>query len=279
MIKSILVALDDSKSSQSAKTLAFRIAKSCNATVTGIGVLDEVWIASPEAIPLGGAAFKVELDQKLMNDAKKRVHKLEKAFTEDCKAQDISAAVIDTSGIPSSEIEHFTTVHDLLVIGKDADFHSSTSVETAVSVKQLIKDNPRPVIITSPTLPNQDSVHILVAYDGTLASSRALHMAILLGVFKGKKVHIATINSDEKVVEDLLNTAAKLCQNHGIQAHLHPLVTTKKPAKALVDLSNELKPFMIVMGAYGHSGLAYFFAGSCVKDLLQSTDIPIFVYH
>ncbi len=279
MIKSILVALDESKSSESAKILTLQLAKSYGAAVTGIGVLDEMWISTPEAIPLGGAAFKAELDEKLMNDAKRVVHKLEKTFAEDCKKQGITGAVIDTSGIPSSEIEYFTTEHDVLVIGKDADFHSSTTVETAVSVKQLIKECPRPVIVTSPTIPNQNGSAVLVAYDGTFAASRALHMALLLGIFKGKTAHIASVSGNENEAKDCVARAAKLCENHGVKARMHSLVTSKKPAEALVELSNDLKPSLLVMGAYGHSGLAYFFSGSCAKDLLKSTDIPIFVYH
>ena len=279
MIKSILVALDDSKSSQSAKMLSLQFAKVFKTTITGIGVLDEMWIAAPEAIPLGGAAFKVELDEQLLHDAKRQVHKLEKEFTEECKSQDIQSSIIDTSGIPANEIENFITASDLLIIGKNADFHSGLSNETAGSVKQLIKNNPRPVIVTGPTLPNQSSNQVLVAYDGTFASSRALHIAILMGIFKGKTVHIASVNTNEKEAKDSVTSANKLCQNHGIQAHLHTLVTTHKPAEALIELTENLKPSLIVMGAYGHGGLAYFFSGSCTKDLLKSTDIPIFVYH
>jgi len=40
-----------------------------------------------------------------------------------------------------------------------------------------------------------------------------------------------------------------------------------------------LRPSLIVMGAFGQGGIAYFFMGSCAKDLLKSTDVPLFVYH
>jgi len=66
MIKSILVILDDSKSSESAKELSVNLAKSYKASLTGIGVLDAPWITTPEAIPLGGVAFKVDLDEQLL---------------------------------------------------------------------------------------------------------------------------------------------------------------------------------------------------------------------
>lgn len=279
MIKSILVTLDDSQSSKSAKDLGLQIAHAHHASVTGIGILDEPWIAAPEAIPLGGAAFKVELDMKLLEEAKHRVHKLEKAFATDCKHKNVTCSVIDATGVPSYEIERFITEYDLMIIGKDANFHFSPTQETTLSVRQVLKDNPRPVIVTGATLPNQESPHVLVAFDGTFASSRALHMALLIGVFKGKTVHIACVNSDEEQARENVNMAAKLCEHHGIKADLHPIASSQRESLPLLDLIKDLNPSLIVMGAFGQSGIAYFFMGSCANDLLKSTDVPLFVYH
>lgn len=279
MIKSILTALDDSQSSDSAKKLSIQLAKSYKAAVAGIGVLDEPWIAAPEAIPLGGAAFKVDMDEKLLQDAKHRVHKLEKVFAADCKSEGLVCSIIDATGVPAYEIEHFLTEYDLLIIGKNADFHFNFAQETTISVNKLVKDSPRPVIVTGPTLPNATSPHVLMAFDGTIASSKALHMALLLGILKGKTVHIASVHADEEDTRDLVNTASKLCQNHGITAHIHPIASSQKPAKALLELIEDIKPSLLVMGAYGHGGIAYLLMGSCAKDLLKQTDVPIFFYH
>ncbi len=279
MIKSILVALDESPSSDAAKKLGVHLAKTYKTALSGIGILDEPWIAAPEAIPLGGAAFKVEIDAQLLSTAKRHVAKLEKEFVDFCKTQDISCSIIDATGVPYYEIEHFLTEHDILIVGKDANFHFAPPSDTSVSVRQLLKDNPRPVIITGPHLPYQDSPDVLVAFDGTLASSRALHMGILMGIFHKKTLHIASVSEDEEEGRDYVNIAAKLCHNHGIKTHVHPLVTSEKPAKALLNLIDELKPSSLIMGAYGRGGLSRFFRGSCVEEILKSTDVPIFSFH
>src|ERR1700722_2508250 len=107
MIKSILVILDETESSESAKKLGVEWAKSYKASLSGIGILDAPWITAPEAIPLGGAAFKVDLDTKVLETAKRRVHGVEHKFMDYCKSQKISASIIDATGIPFEEIEHF----------------------------------------------------------------------------------------------------------------------------------------------------------------------------
>lgn len=279
MLKSILVALDESKSSDSAKKFGIQFAKSYKASLTGIGILDEPWIAAPEAIPLGGAAFKVQLDEQFLKEAKTRIHKLEKAFVKDAKSESISASIIDATGVPAYEIEEFITEFDLLVIGKDANFHFTTTAETGVSATQIIQDNPRPVILTDTSLPYPKSSSIIVTYDGTLASSRALHMAILMGIFKGKDVHIANVSSEEHKARDLVNTANKLFKNHGIKAQTHPIVSSESAAKVLLELMDELQPNLVVMGAFGRRGIAALFRGSFAKELIKHSKVPLFVYH
>lgn len=279
MIKSILVALDDSRSNESAKKLSVLLTNSHKASLTGIGVLDEPWIAAPEAIPLGGVAFKVDLDAQFLEDAKHHIHKIEREFTKYCKSHNIDCTIVDATGVPAYEIEHFVTEYDLLIIGKDANFHFTATEDTSISIKQIIRDNPRPLIVTGGTLPNQDSPHILVAYDGTFASSRALHLALLLNIFKGKTVHVVSISSNEEEARCRVTSALKLCQNYGVRAHIHPIGTSQKPSKVLLELMDDLKPSLVVMGAFGHRGISSFFRGSCAKDLLKSTDIPLFIYH
>lgn len=279
MIRSVLVILDDSESSESAKKLGIDLAKSNKASISGIGILDAPWVSAPEAIPLGGVAFKVDLDDQLFKSAKHRVHVLEQTFMEYCKRQKVSASIIDAAGIPSEEISHFSTEFDVLVIGKDANFHFSPGQDTTSPVKQILKDSPRPIFVTNPELPNQDSSHVLIAFDGSFASSKALHMAVLLGILKGKTLHITSISADEEQAEHRVNLASKLCHNHGLKIHRHPIASTQKPSTVLLELIEDLNPSLTVMGTHGHSGIRAFFMGSCAKDLLKETNVPLFVFH
>lgn len=279
MIKNILVVLDDSKSSESAIQLGVNLSKENKASLTGIGILDAPWITTPEAIPLGGAAFKVDLDAKILKEEKHRVHKLEQKFITYCKSQKISSSIIDTTGIPFEEIEHFSTEFDLIVIGKDANFHVSSTQETTSSVKHILKDSPRPIFVTSPELPNQNRSEVLIAFDGTFAASKALHIAILMGIFKDKTLHIVSVSENEAHARQWANDALKLCHHHDLKAHLHPIASALKPSIVILDLILDLKPSLIVLGAYGHGAIRSFFMGSCAQDLLKETNVPFFVYH
>lgn len=279
MIKKILVILDKSSSSKSANKLGIELAHTNKANLTGIGILDKPWIESPEAVPLGGAAYKVSLDAQMIQKTREYLHRLEKDFMNECNEQDASCSIIDTSGVPIDEIGNFATPHDLLIIGKDANFHFDPSEDSTVNVRELIKKHPRPTIVTSEKLPHQDSSNVLLAYDGTFASSRSIHMAILLGLLKGKTAHITTISSEKKEAENLVDQIEELCKSHAIKTHVHPIVSDNKPSLEILNLIKSLKPSLLVMGAYGHRGISYYFRGSCIEELVDSAKVPLFVYH
>lgn len=279
MIKSILVVLDDSDSSTSAIKLGAILAKKHKASLSGIGIVDAPWVTIPEAIPIGGAAFKVDLDAKILKEATHRVHTLEQKFVAYCKGEKISASVINTTGIPFEEIEHFSNEFDLILMGKNADFHFTNTEETSAALQRVLKDIPRPVIVTSAKSPQRPRSNVLIAFDGSAAASKALHMAILTGILKGKTLHIASVSENEALARQWANSAAKLCQHHGLTSHLHPIASAQKPSTVLLELIKEIKPSLIVLGAYGQSRIRAFFMGSSTKELLEEVNVPCFVFH
>jgi nucleotide-binding universal stress UspA family protein len=133
--------------------------------------------------------------------------------------------------------------------------------------------------VTSTHLSNQENPHVLIAFDGSFSAGRALHMAILLGILKDKTLHIASVSENEKQARYHVDLAAKLCHAHGLKVHLHPIASAQKPSMALLELMEDLKPSLVIMGAYNHGGLRAFFMGSCSRDLLKETDVPLFMFH
>lgn len=279
MIKAILTALDTSPASQTACELSIRLAKLTHATLSGIGIIDEPWVSFSEAIPLGGSSFKTEIDKKRIADMKHKVHDLEKAFKKLCEDQKVSCSVLDVVGFPSQQIEYFLTEYDLLIIGKDASFHFTPPHGTGPAVRQLIKDNPRPLIVTGTDLPSSQNKEVLVAFDGGFEASRSLHMALFLELLDNKTVHIVTVGAEEESVRATLETASRFCLNHGIKAHLHPSVTYDKAAPVILGLIKDITPSLLVLGAYGHGEIDRFLWGSCAEELLMATEVPVFFFH
>ena len=148
---------------------------------------------------------------------------------------------------------------------------------TSAVVKQLLKDNPRPVILTG----TADDVgkDIVIAYDGSLASSRTIHMAILLDLFKFCTPHIITVASTKPEAKQVMKLAVQLFERHSLKPELHPVGSTGRPSGEILTLADKLDTSMIVMGSYGHRGIQSLFLGSCTNDLLKNTRYPFFMSH
>jgi nucleotide-binding universal stress UspA family protein len=277
MIRSILVALDDTDSSQTARRFAIAMAKRRKAILTGLGVVDKPWLTAPEAVPIGGAAFKADLDQQLVEDAKKHIHKVERTFKKECSEKGISCSIVDTTGEPTHEISKHLVDHDVLVVGKDADFHFAGTSDRSSVVKALLDSNPRPLILTGTS--EDAGKDIIVTYDGSQASSRTIHIAILLDLFKFATPHLVTIAASKKGAKDTMKLIIQLFKNHGIEPVLHPIESSSRPSIEIINLAERLDTAMVVMGACGHKGIQYLLSGSVSQDLLKSTQYPFFIYH
>jgi hypothetical protein len=180
VLRSILVALDETAASAAAQQLALRLAKRFASQITGLAVLDRAYITAATAVGIGGMAYKEHRDQVKLEEAKAFLARLESIFKQSCEASDANWQVLEAEGAPHKLIETESGRHDLLVIGKDTDFHFDVACSTSETVQRLLKDNPRPLVICPDSAPA--SGPIVAAYDGSLRASRALHMLILLGL-------------------------------------------------------------------------------------------------
>jgi nucleotide-binding universal stress UspA family protein len=123
---------------------------------------------------------------------------------------------------------------------------------------------------------------ILIAYDGSPASSRAVHVFALLGLAKGRVVHVLT--QDDESRAQAVTTAQKACallSLHGaVKTHAIGLGDAEagRPAETILGTATALQPDLVVMGAYGRRGIQEIF-GSCTRQVLDASTTPLFLYH
>lgn len=277
MLKSILVTLDDSKSSQEAQSIAIELAKKFKIKVTGVAVLDIPWITAAQPEPLGGGAYKLHRDDEVIRQSHEHVETSLLEFKSRCEKEDIPCEVIEVEGFPATEIERLSQEHDLILMGKTTDFHFEVEDETDLTVQHITRDNPRPLLVVPPKKVHSDKV--LIAYDGSLQAARSLHMFLLLGLARGKSVHIISIARTAAQANPIVEHAQKMCANHGVESTATGIVTNDNAEDVILRTAQTLKPGIIVMGAFGHQGFREFFFGSCTEHMIKKTNIPLFVHH
>lgn len=276
MLRSILVALDATPASSAAQELAIDFARKFECEITGLAILDREHITSPAAVGIGGTAYKHHRDQVKLEEAQAFLSRLEAGFQKSCEAIGAAWRVIEAEGVPYELIEWESGRHDLLVIGKDTDFHFDFDPSTTDTVLRLLRDNPRPLVVCPEHAP-KDGV-ILVTYDGSLRSSRALHMLILLGHAEGRPVHVVSVDSDKDEAERRANYATEIFAKHRFEVTAHGIGSDAQPAEIILTEAEALGATAIAMGASGHSALRDFFLGSTTTRILDACPCPLFVH-
>lgn len=277
MLRSILVALDATAASAAAQQVALRLTKRFGSQITGIAVLDRAYLTAPTAVGIGGMAYKEHRDQVKLDEAKAFLVRLESTFQQSCEESGVSWQVIEAEGRPYALIERESGRHDLLVIGKDTDFHFDFADTTSDTVQRLLKENPRPLLVCPERI--RESGPIVAAYDGSLRASRALHMLILLGLADGCQVHVVSVAGDKERAQQRASYATELFVKHGIDATAHGIASNAAPSEIVLAESDALQAAMVAIGASGQSALQSWLLGSASSQLLNACPCTLFVHH
>ena len=277
MLRSILLALDDTPASLGAKRLAISVAAECTAAITGLAVVDPTITAPPEATPVGGQAYKEHKDLVLVERAQSKAAELARDFLQDSQERELQCTTSVVVGDVLSSLIAAADVHDAILAGIDTAFDDTSSGRVSALVERLLRENPRPVIVC-PKEP-QFGKRTLVAYDGSVPAMRAMQLFCCLGLRKDAETLVATIQDTETAAVSLVSRGVKFMRDHGFSASPLPLTAKESNAGLLVKAAMENDAGMIIAGAYGHRGWREWLLGSTTTRLLDASPVPVFIHH
>lgn len=274
MLKTILIALDDSEFSDNATTLALEWATRFGARLIGLGILDEPSITAPEPVPLGASAYKMKLDKRRLAEAKKQVEGFLAKFSERCAAARVAASVIADVGDSTKSILKQAHRCDLMVLGYETHFHFETQDAPDSVRAKVLRRSPRPIVVVPRTL--QSGNGILVAYGGGREVARTLQTFQLLGLSGGEVIHVVSVCRGNGTAE-AAQFASEFLSSHGAEHRLHVVNSEAKPAEALMEQVRILQPRLVVMGAHAHHPLRDLFATSVTREVLRASPVPVLI--
>ena len=287
MLRSILVALDGSGSSVRASQVALQIASRHGAHIEGLGIIGSEGIQRPAPVPIGGISTKAALDMSRLDTARERVDRLVQDFKAQAANEGVpSYKVRAVEGSPLQLVANEATAHDLVALGRNSLFDIEGELyDLPVCVERIVREEARPILMV-PSEANGSGAAIadgplLVAFDGSPAASRALHMFALLGLAQGRMVHVVTVGDASDSATDTARRACKLLDRHGT-AGSRPIGLGDReagtPSETILGLAKTIGAGMIVMGAYGHRGIREIF-GSTTREILNACPTVLFLHH
>ena len=106
-----------------------------------------------------------------------------------------------------------------------------------------------------------------------------MHMFVLLGLAHDGEIHLVSVDRTKEAAAARLHGADKLFAAHDIPVHLHGTASDADAAEVTLAEVDALEPALLVMGAFGHTGLRDLFLGSATRTLLRQCNTPMFICH
>ena len=277
MIKSLLVGLDGSAEADAALELGIDWARRADALLVGLAVVDEPGIHGAEEVWLGEVYFRA-IDAQLTADARRAADRVLERAAIRCAEAGVAFKPLEDVGTPHERIVVEAQRFDLIVVGQRTHFRFGWQDAADDTLRRVLRENPRPVVAVPPT-PAAAGDAVVVAFDGSVPAARALQAFLCSGLGQGRAVHVVAIAPEKLEAARTADRAVEYLGSHDLKAHPVAIAESGPPAASLCGRLEPLGAGLLVMGAYGKSGLRELFIGSTTKAVLRDCPVPVFLSH
>jgi|GEM_PF-843425 len=274
----LLLVVDQGINAGNVLDQAFALAKKNNAVLTGIFVQDLTLVDYYTV--LGGEPVYYEhtfqIIKESLSESEKKTVDLINYFVEQCKKAGVRFKVHFDKGDPVEEVVNETMFADLLLLGYRS-YNIFTADNDQQVVKQLLSRSRCPILLLPEAAQLFDSVAL--CYDGSESSMRAIDEYYhtfkpqcaawdhyLIRVFDAKE----NITEAEEGLLEIMQLRFP---------RLQWVDLVGKPKEEIPYFASQKGDPLVVMGAYGKSGIARFFSGSTADHLLKSATLQAFITH
>jgi len=274
-LDSILVALDGSRPSQTAASLAIQIAQLENLLIQGLYVVDDVLVLDPYS------SLEKELDiQQRDLSSDERANLLENQgdtvlrWLEDrCQ----------TAGVPVKTELRLGQLHDiinsraesprLLAMGRRGRSYDQDTASLGHNFREIAHHPPAPMLIGGDELPLIQ--RMLLAYDGSMQAKHALFWAgSLQRVWQSHLLALSV--ADENASSRWLQEMEEQVDESGLEEYRF-IGRQGDPATQILQTIIDENVDLVIMGGHQHGALLEWFTGSTLDQVLRSTQVPLFM--
>ncbi|MFY0684461.1 MAG: universal stress protein [Balneola sp.] len=283
MLKRILVALDRDLDTPVATRYAIKLAKTFNASLTGLAVVD---LSTIKTVVGGGGIgtihYAQQLRSKMADESREVAGKLLQNFKELVESSDIEHSKFMHEGVPHDRIIEDSKYHDMLVIGRESHFIYNRPDAETKTLANIVKRGAGPTLMVTDSY--RPVNRVVVAHDGSRASSHVLQWFVQLEPF-GKDIEIDIVyvcNTEKEEATDkgklLLHLANNYLKAHGYEKINELLLNGKGGSgKQILNHVTDTNADLVVMGAHSMTGIKKLTFGSVTRELVRKSPVPLFL--
>ncbi len=160
----------------------------------------------------------------------------------------------------------------VLVLGLRGQVHENQENQIGAKLEAVIRSLHRPILIVNSNFKTPE--RIMIAYDGSPASDKAIDMVTSSPLYKGLICHLVCVNNNENTAANLLEKATNKLQS----ADNIEVISAKlkgKTERELCTYQEQNNIDLTVMGAFSHTRLHDMLLGSFTHKMLVNTNKPL----
>lgn len=285
MITNILAYFDGRGSDESAAEAAFQLAVRHEAHVEGLHVRVDARDFMTNAPVYSGIESLEKFTESFDRDAARMEKQATDAFNQARERHGVveqeaispitrpTAHCTVISGRASNKVCEMARVSDVCVVGR-AGYgrdHPTTPV-----IEAALIDSGRPVLIAPPQPAKSVGGDILIGWNRSAASARALNTAMPL-FDKADSIRLVYVDTGAKAGPSAAEAAAYI-ERHGFSVEAETMQPhSNGVASALLWRAQNAD--LLVMGAYSHSRLREVVLGGVTRHILENATIPVLMVH
>jgi nucleotide-binding universal stress UspA family protein len=280
MIKSILVPIGVSSISESSLKTAIDIANLAKAKVNILHVEDLTKIRNilmayrsvgsmSLDVPVVAYDTEYKAAQEEIDKEKLDVRKMYDEMKSQIQGEH---SLIMKEGIVADVILSEIHMADLVVMGKSLKRGATDCLELQPSIFEVIRKSNKPLLAVCEYVKLEGTV--LIAYDGSRSANNALKVLGDLLPLMSPKIVILTVKKTEDDARPLLDEAAKYFEPYD-HLEVEKVWKTGSATDVIVQVAQEIKASLIVMGGYGDNKLKELFMGSTTEKVLKAISTPV----
>ncbi|MHC4774515.1 MAG: universal stress protein [Planctomycetota bacterium] len=273
MIKRILVALSGTPYTRAAIQHALELAHDHEAEVTGVTDINLAKVANVGPVPMGAGAAAHDLMEHRLEATQQQVDEAIANFEAACAEVGLTARVVREHGNPYDTLISVWRYHDLVVAGLRGLFEYGVLHEPDDVLIRLIAKGVRPILAVARH--HRPIRKVLVAYNGSMESAKALKRFIQLRLWPELTLRIACFDKPQDEAEELLDDAAEYCRAHGHEVERQHV--QGPPRERLLEHAAEWQADLIVMGSTSRARIFQHLLGDTALHALRHAEIPLFL--
>jgi nucleotide-binding universal stress UspA family protein len=276
MYQNILLCTDGSPAADVAGDYAVWFARELNARLRALYVTDVRLLEGPWIVDFSGAIGAqpyAALLPQLQQIQREKAATVLAAIERRCRDGGVACETTYETGSLTPVISAQEKDADMIVLGQRGEHAAWLAGALGSSVERVGRASAKPCLVTPDKF--RQIQHMLIAYDGSEESNKALRAGIALAPALNAQVTITMVAAlgAEDAAFDALHKAKQEATEAGVTANAEPL--HGDPETQILELKESIGADLIVMGAYGHTRIRELILGSTTSHVLRKSDVPV----